>query len=114
MTTSKRTLGERAWFAYQCLATGPHSRPPSKRSLEKQYGLSNKDLSRLIWDFYERPSYEKMQKFAAALGTTPEWLDREEGPGPRVGFSVPARPPAPEGMLRKRQKSGAIPRAKEG
>jgi hypothetical protein len=107
------TIGHRAWFAYQALARDPHGRPPSRRSLERKYGLSNKDLARLIWDFYERPSYEKMQKFAAALGTTPEWLAREEGPGPQVSFPVPPRPPPPAGM-QKRTKSGQIKAAKEG
>ncbi len=107
------TLGHRAWYALQALAGAPGVRPPSKHSLEVKYGLSNKDLSRLIWDVYERPSYEKMGKFAAALGTTPEWLDREEGPGPVIDWIIAPRPPPPPGMAKK-TKSGSLKRVREG
>jgi hypothetical protein len=107
------TIGHRAWFAWQCLPRDSRGSPPTRRSLEIKHGLSNKDLTRLIYDFYERPSYEKMQKFAAALSTTPEWLDREEGPGPLVGMPVQPRPPPPKGM-QKRTKSGQVKKAREG
>jgi hypothetical protein len=107
------TLGHRAWFAYQCLPRDSQGRPPSRRSLERRHGLANKDLARLIWDFYERPSYGKMHKFAAALGTTPEWLDKEEGPGPVTGFPVMPRPEPPKGMMKKR-KSGPMQKVTEG
>jgi hypothetical protein len=113
MAQKHASIGHRAWFAYCALTGGPATPRPSKRSLEVKYGLSNKDLSRLIWDFYERPSYEKMQRFAAALGTTAEWLDREEGPGPFVDWVIPSRPAAPKGMLKK-TKSGSIKKVVEG
>jgi hypothetical protein len=113
MVRKHASIGHRAWFAFQALAGGPTTRPPSKRSLEMKYGLSNKDLSRLIWDFYERPSYEKMQRFSAALGVTAEWLDREEGPGPRVDWLIAPRPAVPDGMV-KRTKSGSIKKVAKG
>lgn len=106
------TVGLRAWFAYQAL-TDEHGREPSVRELERRAGLANKDLWRLIYDVYKRPSYEKMQQFAAALGTTPEWLAREEGPGPQVSWQTRPRPPIPPGM-RKKTKSGSMKRVKEG
>lgn len=109
MAHKHASIGHRAWFAYCALSGGPTVRPPSKRSLEVKYHLSNKDLSRLIWDQYERPTYEKMQRFAAALGTTAEWLHHEEGPAPLVDWLVPPRPPVPKGM-QKKTKSGSMPK----
>lgn len=99
--------GLRAWFAWQCLPRDRKGAPPSFRSLERQHGLSNNDLSRLVWDAYERLTVEKARKFAAALGTTAEWLEWEEGPGPMASLPVPERPAPPPGKL-KRTKSGSI------
>ena len=105
--------GHRAWFAWKCLPRDERGEPPTFRSLERAHGLANKDLSRLVWDFYKRPSYEKMQRFAAALKTTPEWLEHEEGVGPSAKGYVQPRPEPPAGMTR-RTRSGQLRKVTQG
>jgi hypothetical protein len=102
------TRGHRAWWAWHCLPRDDRGQPPTLRSLEKKAGLSNNDLSRLVWDWYVRPSWEKMQRFAVALGTTAEWLEREEGPRPLSAWHVPPRPLPPPGKVRRKPTSGPM------
>jgi DNA-binding Xre family transcriptional regulator len=94
-------MGERAWWAYQCLPKDGFGRPPSFRGLEESVGLTNNQLRRLIWDEYKRPGLEQLEKFAKALNTTPEWLQFERGEGPKASWHIPLRPEAPPGFKKK-------------
>jgi len=85
-------MGQRAWFALHCLPRDPKGAPPSIRELERRHEISNMGLNRLIWDELKRPGLEVLSKAAAALNTTPEWLQFGRGDGPKASWPVPNRP----------------------
>jgi hypothetical protein len=89
-------MGHRAWFAWKCLPRDSRGNPPSWRELEGGHGLTNGSIYKIVWDRTTRPSYEQISKVAAALSTTPEWLQREEGAGPLASVYVEPRPVSPE------------------
>ncbi len=97
-------LSRRAWEAWRAL---PRKRgnPPKIRELERQYSISNAQLNKLINGLSKRPSYEQLAKMAAALGTTPEWLQSGTG-------APPAMHQAPEPWPGKRIPQPRAPRQK--
>jgi hypothetical protein len=97
---SSATMGQRAWFAWKCLPRDERGDPPSWRELEEKHGLSNGSIYKLTWDLTTRPSFEQLEKIAAALGTTPGWLQAGKGDGPRARWPVENRPAAPTKKLR--------------
>ena len=90
------TLAQRAWFAWHCLPRTEKGQPPSIRSLEGAYELSNAQLRKLIMGLSKRPSYGELVKMAMALDCDPEWLQSGQGEGPRATTFIPEGPPLPK------------------
>ncbi len=95
------TIGQRAWFAWKCLPRDPKGNPPAWRELEEKHGLSNGSLYKITWDFAKRPGFDQLEKLAAALNVTPQWLMKGTGPGPVAGWPIEPRPAPPERKLGK-------------
>lgn len=113
-TTNPRfgSVGERAWWAWQCLPRNDRDQPPTWRSLEKKYGMTNATIRRWIWDLNtENPTVKTAAVVATALRCTPEWLVDEEGPGPMTDRHIPRRP-APPKKQPKRPPSGEQPKVR--
>lgn len=101
----------RAWQAWRAL---PRRRgePPPIRELERAHQISNAQLNKLINGLSKRPSYGEIVKMAAALRTTPEWIESGTGPGPAMhqapeewpGKRVPNPRPKKTGSVRKAAK----------
>lgn len=89
-----KTLADRVWYAYHCLPrTGRLRKPPSKRSLEIRYGLSNGMLGRLMAGERQHPEPETLVALAKMFGVTMEWLVTGEGTAPESREPVPPRVP---------------------
>lgn len=110
------SIGHRVWFAWHCLPRDAKDQPPSFRSLEERYGLSNATLRRWLWDLNtERPTRKGADGVARALGTTPEWIVDEDGPGPKADRPIKQRPTLEEaGIKAKRAPSGSMKRVGTG
>jgi hypothetical protein len=91
-------MGERAWWAYQCLPRDAWGEPPPLRELERAHGLGNAALRKLIWDVTVRPGLAQLEKLAAALQVTPEWLQFGRGTMPLASAYPVPRPPPPAGI----------------
>jgi len=108
-------MADRAWFAYQCLPRDDRGEPPDWRVLEREHGLSNGTIYKLIWGITVQPTWDTLEKAATALRVPSEWLRREEGAGPIARWPVPVRPAPPAGAAkrtRNRRKSGKMPAVK--
>ena len=92
LTVRFETMGQRVWFALQCLPRDSWGKPPEIAPLERSHGLAKAQLQKLLWDMSPRPTYETMQKVATALDTSPDWLLYERGEGPRARWPVQPRP----------------------
>lgn len=97
-------MGDRAWFALQCLPRDDRGQPPKVRQLELDHGLSNGAIHKIIWGVTTAPTFPVLRRVAQALGTTPEWLLDGEGEGPRASFPVVPRPEPPKGAASRQHK----------
>ncbi len=89
------TMGQRAWYAYQCLARNEMGKLPSYRALEAANGpLSNNTLRKLFADELTRPGPIVARNLAKALGVASDWLQFGEGAPPVniSGWPITARP----------------------
>jgi len=87
-----QSIGHRAWHAYYCLPRDEKGEPPAMRELEREHGVSNGGLQKLIKGNLKRPGYGVLSKLAKALKTTPDWLQAEEGDVPQSSWPIPAYP----------------------
>jgi hypothetical protein len=92
-----QSMGHRAWFAWHALPRDDRGNPPKLRELEREHELPNGSLYKLIWGVLVRPGLVQLVKMAAALGTTPEWLQLERGAAPKASWPVVPRPDPPAG-----------------
>lgn len=108
------TMGQRAWWAYQCLPKDPMGHAPKFRELERREELANNSLRRLIWGEAVRPGLVQLEKLARALNCDPEWLQFGRGQQPLARWPVPPRPDAPPGMKPRESARRAAPSLERG
>lgn len=83
------TINDRAWYAWQCLPRkrtkkGALGKPPSYRSLERDYDISPATLSKLFSGDRKTVELGTIPKLAAALRVTERWLMHGEGQPPEL------------------------------
>lgn len=89
-----KSLADRAWHAYYCLPrTGKHRKPPSYRSLEQKYGLSNGMLGRIMAGERKHPEPETLVALSKMFSVSLDWLMTGQGQGPVSKEPVPPRVP---------------------
>lgn len=105
-------MTRRAWLAWQCLPRGATGAPPNVRELERKHHLANNQLRKLVRGLSKRPSFVELEKMAAALQTSVEWLQFGRGEPPRA-HQQPAPWPGPHvPKARPRKTTKAPKRAK--
>lgn len=82
------SMAARAWWAWQCLPRDPKGNAPQFRPLEREHGLSNNTLRKLLGGDLKRPSFEVLTRAAAALQCDPLWLSKGEGAAPVATYPV--------------------------
>jgi len=85
-------MAHRAWHAWNCLPKTSKGERPPIRELEREHEISNAALGKLIKGKLKRPGLEQLTAFAAALRTTPEWLQFGTGKPPVSAWQVPGYP----------------------
>lgn len=80
------SLGERAWWAYQCIGAPPYSH------LEQRHGFSAGQLRRLLIGERHRAEHETVLRVSRALQVPVEWLLEGRGPAPAPTGPVPPWP----------------------
>lgn len=102
-------MGQRAWWAYQCLPKDRLGNAPKFRELERREKLANNSLRRLIWGEAVRPGLVQLEKLARALNCDPEWLQFGRGERPATKNYIQPRPDAPPGMKPRESARRAAP-----
>lgn len=74
-------LGDRVWWAWNCLPRDKGRLPPWK-GLEREHGISPATFSKLISGERSTVGIDTLPKLAAALRVSEQWLMRREGQDP--------------------------------
>jgi hypothetical protein len=95
----------RVWYAYHCLPRDEAGRLPSIRSVEDDNGVAHGTLNKLFEARakLERTNHERVERIAAALRTTVDWLLYGKGVPPTSRIAPPPWPGP-----KKRTRSGTI------
>jgi len=94
LSSPMKTLADRIWYAYHCLPrTGRMRKPPTRRSLEIKYGLSNGMLGRLLAGERQHPEPETLVALSKMFGVSLDWLMTGDGVAPVATEPVPPRVP---------------------
>jgi hypothetical protein len=88
------SIGDRAWWAYQCLPRDTYGAPPATTALEKKHGLHRGLIGKLHSGKQRTVEPEIGERLAKALGTTYDFLIRGIGPWPEYTHrgAMPPRP----------------------
>jgi hypothetical protein len=73
-TRASGKFAERAWLAWHSLPRDENGKPPTRRSLEVNYGLSQAVVSRLFGGYIKTVEAQTLIKLARALHVDPTWL----------------------------------------
>ena len=100
-----QSIGHRAWHAYFCLPRDEKGKPPSYRALEREQGLNNGPIQKMIKGNLTRPGVDVHNKIAKALSADPHWLQTGEGDPPRAAWPIPAYPYGSSASLSSKAKA---------
>lgn len=78
------TIADRAWYAWHCLPRSKKGKPPSWKSLEKEYGVATTTFSKLFSGERKTVELETLPKMASALRVSEMWLYKGEGEVPKL------------------------------
>ncbi len=79
-----KTLGDRVWWAWNCLPRRADGKPDDYLSIEREHGISNGTISQLIKGDRVDVRGATLAKLSAALRVSPAWLLERHGPDPRL------------------------------
>ena len=85
-------MAHRAWHALNCLPRTSKGAHPPVRALEREHGISHAALSKMLKGQLKRPGFEQLTAIAAALNTTPQWLQSGKGDPPVSAWPIPDYP----------------------